>query len=296
MLRACSQQKSYADHRRKNLEFDVGDHVFLKIAPMKGVMRFGRKGKLSPRFIGPFEILDKVGLVAYRLALPPVLSRIHNVFHVAMLRKYVPDPSHVINYDELEISDSLGYEEVPVQILDRKVQELRNRTIPQVKVLWRNHAVEEASWESEEQMKQRYPHLVGHPPNTEPPLQIPSADRPPVVSFSPVHRRRITLGCRCFLSVGKGSLTTGDEEASRLCRSLSLLEQRKRLLCLGEGDSRFCQRRRLGSAAGGRLSRLSFLNLLKTEVSRTPHALLFFLKLRRRQDPAPLPPAVQFYN
>ncbi|XP_057976131.1 uncharacterized protein LOC131163554 [Malania oleifera] len=154
-----SRQKSYADNRHRNLEFDVGDHVFLKIAPMKGVMRFGRKGKLSPKFIGPFEILDKVGPVAYRLALPPVLSRIHNVFHVAMLRKYVPDPSHVINYDELELSDSLGYEEVPVQILDRKVQELRNRTIPQVKVLWRNHAVEEASWESEEQMKQRYPHL-----------------------------------------------------------------------------------------------------------------------------------------
>ena len=89
-----SRQKSYADCRRRDLEFAVGGHVFLKVSPWKGIMRFGHKGKLSPRYIGPFEILECVGLVAYRIALPPALSKIHNVFHISSLRKYIPDPSH----------------------------------------------------------------------------------------------------------------------------------------------------------------------------------------------------------
>ena len=98
---AQDRQKSYADNRRKEIEFAVGDKVFLKIAPMKGIMRFGKKGKLSPRFIGPFEILERIGDLAYRLALPPNLSGVHNVFHVSMLRKYVYDPSHVLSYGPL---------------------------------------------------------------------------------------------------------------------------------------------------------------------------------------------------
>ena len=97
MRTAQSRQKSYADVRRWNLEFEEGDPVFLKAAPMKGILRFGRKGKLSPRFIGPFEILERVGPVAYKLALPPSLSSVHDVFHVSMLRKYIPDPTHVID-------------------------------------------------------------------------------------------------------------------------------------------------------------------------------------------------------
>ena len=147
MRAAQSRQKSYADNRHRQLEFEVGDKVFLRIAPMRGVMRFGKKGKLSPRYIGPFEILDQIGPVAYRVALPPALSGVHNVFHVSMLRKYVPDPTHVIDYEPLQLQENLTYTEEPLRIVERKEQVLRNRTIPLVKVVWNNHAISEASWE-----------------------------------------------------------------------------------------------------------------------------------------------------
>ncbi|KAL5540026.1 hypothetical protein UlMin_046190 [Ulmus minor] len=149
---AQSRQKSYADKRRRPLEFNKGDHVFLKVAPMKRVMRFGKKGKLSPRFIGPYEILERIGKTAYQLALPPSLSAVHNVFHVSMLKKYVHDPSHVLQQEPVEIDEKLSYEERPVEILDRKSKELMNKTIHLVKVLWRNHTVEEATWEREDEM------------------------------------------------------------------------------------------------------------------------------------------------
>ncbi|KAJ8771905.1 hypothetical protein K2173_027082 [Erythroxylum novogranatense] len=122
-------------------------------------MRFGKKGKLSPRYVGPYEILERVGPLAYRLALPPELSQIHNVFHVSMLRRYRSDPSHIIQTSEVQLSDDLSYEEMPVAILDSKEKVLRNKTIQLVKVLWRNHAVEEATWEPLDAMKEKYPHL-----------------------------------------------------------------------------------------------------------------------------------------
>ena len=131
---AQDRQKSYADTRRKDLEFEVGEKVFLKVAPLKGVLRFGKKGKLSPCIIGPFEILERIGILAYRLALPPNLSSVHDVFHVSMLRKYVYDPTHVIEYEPLVVHENLTYEEKPVRILDRKDQVMRNRVIPLVKV------------------------------------------------------------------------------------------------------------------------------------------------------------------
>lgn len=114
---AQSRQKSYADSRRKDLEFEAGDHVLLKVSPTRGVMRFGKKGKLSPRFIGPFEILERIGPVAYRLALPPNLTGVHNVFHVSMLRKYVYDPSHIIDFGDVELTEDNTYIEKPVRIL-----------------------------------------------------------------------------------------------------------------------------------------------------------------------------------
>ncbi|KAL0540972.1 hypothetical protein IC582_020998 [Cucumis melo] len=159
MHTAQSRQKSYADVRRKDLEFEVGDKVFLKVAPMRGVLRFERRGKLSPHFVGPFEILERIGPVAYRLALPPPLSTVHDVFHVSMLRKYVPDSSHVVDYEPLEIDENLSYTEQPVEVLAREVKTLRNKEIPLVKVLWRNHRVEEATWEREDDMRSRYPEL-----------------------------------------------------------------------------------------------------------------------------------------
>ena len=159
MLATQSRQKSYADLKRKSVEFQVGDHVFLRVSPMRGVKRFGVKGKLSPRFIGPFEVLDRIGEVAYRLAMPPSLSAVHNVFHVSMLRKYVSDPSHVLSYENLELDEDLSYEEKPVQILDRKEKVLRTKTIALVKVLWRNNKSEEATWELESDMRDRFPEL-----------------------------------------------------------------------------------------------------------------------------------------
>ncbi|XP_075475601.1 uncharacterized protein LOC142506931 [Primulina tabacum] len=119
MKTAQSHQKSNADKRRRNLKFAVGDHVFVKITSMKGVIRFGNKGKLSPRFIGPFKILEKVGTLAYRVAVPPNLAGVHNVFHVLMLRKYMANLSHVLSFELLQQSQNLSYKEMPTQILDR---------------------------------------------------------------------------------------------------------------------------------------------------------------------------------
>ena len=122
-------------------------------------MRFGKKGKLSSRYIGPFEILERIGKVAYRLALPPELTSVHNVFHVSMLKKYVTDPSHVLHQEPVEVHADRTDEEKPVQILAREEKTLRNKVIPLVKVLWRNHNVEEATWEREEDMRKSYPEL-----------------------------------------------------------------------------------------------------------------------------------------
>ncbi|XP_077222057.1 uncharacterized protein LOC143855887 [Tasmannia lanceolata] len=159
MRTAQSRQKSYADHRRRDLEFAVGDRVFLKVSPWKGVIRFRKKGKLSPRYIGPYEILERIGPVVYRVALPPALSHVHNVFHVSLLRKYLADPSHVLQTEPMQLEQDLSYEEQLVQILDRKEQILRTKRISLVKILWRSQATEEATWEPEEEMKQKYPHL-----------------------------------------------------------------------------------------------------------------------------------------
>ncbi|KAL0555988.1 hypothetical protein IC582_004491 [Cucumis melo] len=152
---AQDRQKSYADKRGRNLEFQVGDQVFLKLSPWQGVVHFRRKGKLSPRYIGPYQITERVGLAAYRLELPIELARIHDVFHVSMLTKYIPNPSHVLLEQPVELKEDLSYVEEPVQILDRKEQVLRNKTIPLKKVLWRHHGVDEATWEPEDHMKKR---------------------------------------------------------------------------------------------------------------------------------------------
>ncbi|XP_059288936.1 uncharacterized protein LOC132042407 [Lycium ferocissimum] len=122
-------------------------------------MRFGKKGKLSPRFIGPYEIVRKVRTVAYELKLPPDMAMVHPVFHISMLRLSKPDPSHVLNHEEIEINERLSYEEEPIQILDHQVRRLRTKVVASVKVLWQNHDTEEATWVAEEDMKKRYPHL-----------------------------------------------------------------------------------------------------------------------------------------
>ena len=156
---ATDRQKSYANLKRKDIQYEIDKKLFLKVSPWKKVLRFGKKGKLSPMFIGSFEVIEKVGPVAYRLALPLELEKIHNVFHVSMLRRYRSDSSHVISSKTIELRPDLTYEEEPVEILAREVKELQNKRIPLVKVLWRNHKTEEATWESEEAMQQQYPQL-----------------------------------------------------------------------------------------------------------------------------------------
>ena len=159
LLSAQSRQKSYADVRRRPLEFNVGDHVFVKVSPTKGVFRFGKRGKLSPRYVGPFEILKRVGAVAYQIALPPRMSGMHDVFHVSQLRRYVYHPTHVLNFDDIEFQSDGTFEEFPMRILATDQKRLRNKVIPLVKVLWARHGTEEETWELESEMWRSYPHL-----------------------------------------------------------------------------------------------------------------------------------------
>ena len=163
LLAAQSRQKSYADNRRRDLEFQIGDWVFLKVSPMRGVMRFGRKGKLSPRYIGPYQIVRRIGKVAYELDLPSDLEAVHPVFHVSMLRKCIGDPSRVFPVDDIQVTEELSYEEKPVAILDRQVRRLRTKDVASVKVLWQNNNREEMTWEAEDEMKNKYPYLFPVP-------------------------------------------------------------------------------------------------------------------------------------
>nr|GEY17456.1 retrotransposon protein, putative, Ty3-gypsy subclass [Tanacetum cinerariifolium] len=160
---ARSRQKCYADRHRRALEFKPGDRVFLKVSPCKGVRRFGLKEKLSQRFIGPLEILDRVGEVSYRLALPPQLSHVHNVFHVSLLRGYNYHPYHVVQYSFDKIREDLSLSEEPEAILDRQERVMRKKIIPLVKVRWKNHSVREATWENEEMMRTNYPRFFSLP-------------------------------------------------------------------------------------------------------------------------------------
>jgi hypothetical protein len=124
------------------------------------VLRFGLKEKLAPRYVGPFEVTKRIGLVAYRLALPPHLAKIHDVFHVSLLRKAKVDPSRVLPQIPLEIDENLTLEMKPVKVLDYSVKEMINKKIPNIKILWRNSQIEEVTWERESQMRQKHPELV----------------------------------------------------------------------------------------------------------------------------------------
>ena len=166
LLTAQSRQKSYADVRRRPLEFEVEDHVFLKVMPKRGLVRFGKCGKLSPRFIGPFEIIKRVDTVAYRLALPPSMSGVHEVFHVSMFRKYTPNLAHVVDWGQIEVDTDGTFEEEPMCIVDSRDQVLRRKAVRlvkvpwrHVKVPWRHYGVEEYTWEREDTMRATYPFL-----------------------------------------------------------------------------------------------------------------------------------------
>ncbi|GKD46337.1 putative reverse transcriptase domain-containing protein [Tanacetum coccineum] len=156
---ARDRQKSYADLKRKPMEFQVGDRVMLKVSPWKGVVRFGKRGKLNPRYVGPFKVLEKVGAVAYKLELPQELSRVHNTFHVSNLKKCYADEPLAVPLDGLHIDDKLHFVEEPVEIMDREVKRLKRSRILIVKVRWNSKRGPEFTWEREDQFQKKYPHL-----------------------------------------------------------------------------------------------------------------------------------------
>ncbi|GJV59050.1 putative reverse transcriptase domain-containing protein [Tanacetum coccineum] len=156
---ARDRQKSYADLKRKPMEFQVGDKVMLKVSPWKGVVRFGKRGKLNPRYVGPFKVLKKVGAVAYKLELPQELSRVHNTFHVSNLKKCYSDDPLVVPLEGLQVDDKLHFVEEPVEIMDREVKQLRRSRVPIVKVRWNSRRGPEFTWEREDQFRKKYPHL-----------------------------------------------------------------------------------------------------------------------------------------
>ncbi|GKC33958.1 hypothetical protein Tco_1046342, partial [Tanacetum coccineum] len=175
MQAARDRQKSYADKRGRPLEFEVGDKIMLKVAPWKGVMRFGKRRKLNPRYIGPFRIIERIGpvayrlelpqklsrigLVAYRLELPQELSRVHNVFHVCNLKKCLSDDTLVIPLEEIQLDNKLNFVEEPIEIMDREVKQHKRSRIPIIKVRWNARRGIEYTWEREDQFKSKYPHL-----------------------------------------------------------------------------------------------------------------------------------------
>ncbi|GKC20207.1 putative reverse transcriptase domain-containing protein [Tanacetum coccineum] len=159
MQAARDRQKSYADLKRKPMEFEVGDKVMLKVSPWKGVVRFGKRGKLNPRFVGPFKVIKRVGDVAYKLELPEELSRVHNTFHVSNLKKCHADEPLAVPLDGLHFDDKLQFVEEPIEITDREVKRLKRSRIPLVKVRWNSKRGPEFTWEREDQFKKKYPHL-----------------------------------------------------------------------------------------------------------------------------------------
>ncbi|GJR03972.1 putative reverse transcriptase domain-containing protein [Tanacetum coccineum] len=159
MQAARDRQKSYADLKRKPMEFEVGDKVMLKVSPWKGVVRFGKRGKLNPRFVGPFKVIKRVGDVAYKLELPKELSRVHNTFHVSNLKKCHADEPLAVPLDGLHFDDKLQFVEEPIEITDREVKRLKRSRIPLVKVRWNSKRGPEFTWEREDQFRKKYPHL-----------------------------------------------------------------------------------------------------------------------------------------
>ncbi|GKF89191.1 hypothetical protein Tco_0263154, partial [Tanacetum coccineum] len=154
---------SYADKRRKPLEFKVGDRVLLKVSPWKRVVRFGKKGKLTPRYVGLFEIVECVGPVAYRPKLPQELSCVHDTFHVSNLKKCLAEPDVHVPLDKIEIDKKLRFVEEPIEIVERDVKKLKRRRIPLVKLRWNSRQGVEYTWECEDQFRKKYPNLFSEP-------------------------------------------------------------------------------------------------------------------------------------
>ncbi|GKB45321.1 putative reverse transcriptase domain-containing protein [Tanacetum coccineum] len=163
---ARDRQKSYADLKRKPMEFHVGDKVMLKVSPWKEVVRFGKQGKLNPRYVGPFKVLEKVGSVAYKLELPQELSKVHNMFHVSNLKKCYADEPLAVPLDGLHFDDKLQFVKEPIEIIDREVKRLKRSCITLVKVRWNSRRGPKFTWEREDQFRKKYPHLTKTAPSS----------------------------------------------------------------------------------------------------------------------------------
>ena len=142
---ASDRQKSYADLKRRDIAYKVGDKVFFKVSQWRKILRFGKKGKLSSRFIGSYEVVERIGPMAYRLALPLELAKLHDVFNVSMLQRYRYDESHILLVQEIQVQEDLSYNEEPKAIMAQEVKQLRNKQVPLVKVLWQHHGGEETT-------------------------------------------------------------------------------------------------------------------------------------------------------
>ena len=156
---AQDRQKSYADKRRKPIEFQVGDLVLLKVSPWKGIIHYCKHGKLSPRFVGPFKIIKRVGPVAYQLQLREEMSGIHDVFHISNLRKCLTDENLIMPLKDIQVNEKLKFTEQPMRIEDRKIKKLKKKLIALVKIKWDSKRGPEYTWELESEMRKRYPHL-----------------------------------------------------------------------------------------------------------------------------------------
>jgi hypothetical protein len=161
---AQSRQRSYADTRRWELSFEVGDFVYLKVSPIRGVRRFRVKGKLAPRYIGPYQILARRGEVAYQLSLPDNLSAVHDVFHVSQLKKCLCVPEEQLPVEGLEVQEDLTNIEKPTQIIETADRVTRRKTIRMCKVGWGHHSEEEITWEREDDLMAKYPELFASQP------------------------------------------------------------------------------------------------------------------------------------
>jgi hypothetical protein len=175
------RQKSYVDHRRRELSFEVGDFVYLKVSPMRGLRCFKVWGKLTPRFIGPFKILEKRGEVAYQLELPSELSDVRDVFHVSQLKKCLRVPEEQTPMEDLDAKEDLSYQEYHVKILETSERVTWNKKIKMCKVQWRYHTEEEATWERKEELKAEFPSFFSNPSETVIPRSEIAGTKPPYV-------------------------------------------------------------------------------------------------------------------
>jgi hypothetical protein len=156
---AQSRWKNYADKRRRDLSFKIGDFIYLKVSPTRGTQMFKVKGKLSPRYVSPFKIISHKGEVAYQLELPPPLSDVHDVFHVSQLKKCLRLPEEQLPLKELDLWGDLTYSEGPIKILDMVEHVTHSKVIKMCKVQWSHHTEDEATWQHEEELRQDYPEL-----------------------------------------------------------------------------------------------------------------------------------------